>query len=125
MLFSTNTTFAEHFIAYKHQKNGLIEAQRRCLFLIVRCWLAQSNLPLSFGISPAPQPSTSKTAYLPLLTLSPLPPTLSTTVEPPFVSQLRSWGCVVYAKLEKQKSRLHSKSIRGRFVRYSRTRRDT
>ncbi|GAA5972784.1 hypothetical protein JCM11641_003938 [Rhodosporidiobolus odoratus] len=112
----------KHFktVPYVHGQNGLIERQWRTLFETVRCWLAESGLPLSFWIY----------ALLAACHVRNLSPTVSLPdfVSPshayyntvPDLDHLRAWGCVghIYVEGPRRGAKVEARSVRGRFVGY-------
>ncbi|GAA5918472.1 hypothetical protein JCM5296_002729, partial [Sporobolomyces johnsonii] len=116
--FTKNGIRHETTIAYEHGQNGLIERQWRSLFETVRCWLHRSGLPLSFwdlAVVAAVHvknllPTTANPGYQ--------SPHEAFHGSPPDVSHLRVWGCRVEVRLPLPSSKLHSRSISGRFVGY-------
>ncbi|GAA5982386.1 hypothetical protein JCM11641_006966 [Rhodosporidiobolus odoratus] len=112
----------KHFktVPYVSGQNGLIERQWRTLFETVRCWLAESGLPLSFWIhalySAAHVHNLSPTVSLP----NSISPSHTYNATVPDLSHLRAWGCVGHLYVDGLiwGAKVVPRSVCGRFIGY-------
>ncbi|GAA5904683.1 hypothetical protein JCM5296_003625 [Sporobolomyces johnsonii] len=108
----------EKTVPYKHAQNGLIERQWRSVFDMARCWLAESGLPLSFWDLAVLSAIHVKNRLPTSANPGSISPFEAYYGRQPDVSHLRSWGCVVYVRVESPQTKVHPRGLRGRFVGY-------